>query len=305
MARRSTSLRPILCAKFLRPPCVPTCENYMSSIDRRPMLSGNNHLGSLRLFVVMLVAGATTVAHATTYTDVVNANPKLCKEFKQDLVAAKIVDMKDEDLCKLEMDKVVPQIHFLEWRKEGAPKSSEDVIAARSAGSLPGFLGPRVDLGIPEFIQEAMNEGDLNASSAIVQIKNSKFNIQRIDTSPCRVASKETTSYKKHVYKWTNRFPQYSFTDKGQSVPFTIDPGGHDLGFEEGKNDDLLAVAVSRSWTSYPPARRTITAEIRILSYSVPDKNHVGPIDSEAGFKPFFWVGQICQIDINAAPWEK
>ena len=107
------------------------------------------------------------------------------------------------------------------------------------------------------------------------------------------------------MYKWINRFPQYAFTDQGQSVPFTIDPGGHDLGFEEGKNDDLLAVAVSRSWTSYPPARRTITAEIRILSYSVPDKNRVGPIDSEAGFKPFFWVGQICQIDINAAPWEK
>jgi len=259
----------------------------------------------LRTIVGALAVSAAVAANAATYKDVVNANPKLCKEFKQDLIVAKIVDMKDEDLCKLEMDKVVPQIHFVEWQKEAAPKSSKDVIAARAAGSLPGFLGPRVDLGIPEFIQSAVADGDLYASTAVIQIGNTKFNTQRIDTSPCRLATKDPLLNNKRLYKWIDGFPQYAFTSNGQRVPFTIDPGGHDLGFEAGKDDDLLALAVSRSWTNYPPARRTITAEIRVLSYSVPNKDHPGPIDSEAGFKPFFWVGQVCQIDINAPPWEK
>lgn len=248
--------------------------------------------------LLVALSTASTAGTAASYVGSRGYDPELCREFKSDLIAAKVGDMTDAELCALSLEKIIPQIDFLVWKRDDDKKALEYLEATRREAYLPQTPRPPERPELMEFARHATADGDLHASASLFKLRGKTFDIRRIDTSPCRSAGVKPDEIFDHLYKWVYALPAYLVTLNGREIPMQAEIGGRELGFPSKDQSELLEVAIDRSWSTVTSVRR-IQASIFLLSFVDPAKDSINPIDKEAEFKPYFAFHGFCQVDIT------
>jgi hypothetical protein len=217
---------------------------------------------------------------------------------KLDLKRARLDEMNDEQLCTVDIAKLVPEITFFSWR----PTASTDVDGFFDREETEGHLpkdGPRVyDRVARNFVMAAMKDRKAEESHAEVKIEAHKLSIDRIDVDPCRSFDAALSQYSKHVYREQLGLPAYIFSMDGRPIPLTTGADGEDIGNSKRGGPGFFGVALQRAWTT-SDGYRSISVEISRQSLNIPASSSENPLDISAEKKPYFWTNTSCVVIIK------
>ncbi|WP_250624358.1 hypothetical protein [Pinirhizobacter soli] len=251
----------------------------------------------LRAILLVGVFSASTAVAAAQYRSEFAQTSSLCKGLKADLIKARFAELSDEQLCGLDVKKLVPQVKFVEWKPQNMADPAEFLTAVFARGHLPKDGAARYDPELTAFVLKAVKDGAATTSQASISIDGHNLTAQRIDVAPCRAFRDSPYGYYQHMYREQVGLPAYNIFMKGRQVPFTIPISGFDLGFARG-SPELIGVSVLRSWAT-DAGKRSTFVEIYGFSFNDPSPDSTNPIDQRASFLPYFWVHTLCEVKIE------
>jgi len=252
----------------------------------------------LQSILMISIFSVSSFTVAAQYESRFDQTSLLCKGLKADLVKIRFAELSDEQLCTLDVKKLVPQIEFIEWRPKEMADPAEFLTAASKRGHLPKDGAPRYDPEVTAFVAKAIEDKAATTSQASFDIDGHQFTANRIDVAPCRPFRASSYGYYQHMYREQVGLPAYNIFIKDRQVPLTTPINGFDLGFER-RSRELVGVSVLRSWATDEGQRSTFV-QIYGLSFNDPSPSSTNPIDERADFLPYFWVHTLCVIKIEA-----
>jgi len=254
----------------------------------------------IRQSILMIgISSVSSFAGAAQYESRFDQTSLLCKGLKADLVKIRFAELSDEQLCTLDVKKLVPQIEFIEWRPKEMADPAEFLTTASKRGHLPKDGAPRYDPEVTAFVAKAIGDKAATTSQASFDIDGHQLTANRIDVAPCRPFRASPYGYYQHMYREQVGLPAYNIFIKDRQVPLTTPINGFDLGFDR-RTRDLVGVSVLRSWATDEGQRSTFV-RIYGLSFNDPSPNSTNQIDERAGFAPYFWVHTLCEVHVKTA----
>ncbi|WP_250624357.1 hypothetical protein [Pinirhizobacter soli] len=255
-----------------------------------------------RLLKFAVVAAAFTMSSsaiaATQYISNTNQSDALCRVLELDLKKARLDEMTDEQLCAVDVAKLIPEITFFNW----TPTTSTDVDGffdrAENEGHLAKDSPRRYDRGARDFVMGAMRAGKAEKSHAETEIGGHKLSIDRIDVDSCRSFDAALSKYSEHVYREQLGLPAYIFIMDGAPIPLTTGADGEDIGSSKRGGQGFFGVALQRAWTTVD-GYRSISVKISRQSLSIPTRDSRNPLDISADRKPYFWTNTTCVVTIK------